>query len=242
MPTETTKPKGYNERLFSGRGLRSYLHNSRFKWFREQQDAMGFSTAKVIELGCFDGRLLGFMATPPEHYIGLDADWEGGLSKAQSTYADHPRWQFIKSADPQDLQQFADDSFELAVALETMEHIPADLVDAYLQQLARVVKGDLVISVPNEKGLVFITKWLAKKLFFGGAETYRPSELFSAIFGRMESIERNEHKGFDYAQLSRQIAKYFDDVQVQAMPLKGLPLWLGFTVGITARSRNSGKE
>lgn len=237
MTASSKHTKGYNERLFTGGGLRSYLHNSRFNWFRAQQTALGFSTARVIELGCFDGRLLGFMASAPLKYEGLDADWEGGLSKAQTKFADHPDWHFTKSDDPADLQRFAKGSFDLAVALETIEHIPASLVDIYLAELARVLDGVLVISVPNEKGLVFLAKWLAKKLIFGGAEKYRWAELCNAVLGRMSRIERNEHKGFDHAQLARQIAIHFDDVKVQAMPFKSLPVWLGFTVGITAKSR-----
>ncbi len=231
------KPMGYNERLFSGKGLRSYLHSSRFEWFKRTQNTHNISAENVIELGCFDGRLLSYCETPPAKYHGYDADWEGGLSKAQAEFKDHPDWTFIKSADPADLGERADNSCTLAVALETMEHIPPQMVDDYLKQMARITNGYLLISVPNEKGLVFLAKWIAKKTFFGGAEKYTGRELFNAVLGRMDCIARNEHKGFDYAALVRNISDHFDIVSVESIPKKWMPLSFAFTVGIVARSK-----
>lgn len=238
MVKSKSKSLGYNERLFSGAGLRAYLHKSRFKWVEATLNRLQLSPQNVVELGCFDGRLLTHLPSEPSVYFGFDADWEGGLTQAQNTYKDHPQWQFIKSVDPKDLEQTTPHRFDLAVALETMEHIAPDHVDAYLAELAKSVDGTLLISVPNEKGLVFITKWLLKKLMFGGAETYTKSELWNAVVGRLDRVERNEHKGFDHQMLVKNIAQHFDIQRVEAIPIGWLPLSFAFTVGIIATPKS----
>jgi hypothetical protein len=55
---------GYNERLFS-RGLRSKLHYARFNWFVAQLKKRKCSASSVLELGCFDGKLIDFLPGQP---------------------------------------------------------------------------------------------------------------------------------------------------------------------------------
>ena len=237
MTKDTSKAAGYNERLFSGKGLRSYLHNSRFVWFSDVVARFSLDTRKIIELGCFDGRLLSHLNQEPESYVGLDADWEGGLSRAQKDFDAKSFAHFINSKDPNDLAQFEDNSFHLAVALETLEHIAPQDLDSYLKELARVVNGHLVVSVPNEKGPVFAAKWTVKKLFFGGAEKYSLVEFWNALLGRMERVERLEHKGFDHGVLKRQIEEHFVLICCEPVPFRWMPKWTGFTIGFVAKTK-----
>jgi len=212
------------------------LHNSRFLWTQKTLKKISVRSDRVVEIGCFDGRLLQFLPNEPTDYQGLDAGWEGGLYAAQDKYAGHANWHFHKAGDPSALNRYEENSFDLAAALETMEHVPPEMVDGYLAELARVVDGYLLVSVPNEKGPIFLAKWLAKKLFFGGAEPYNVGELISAFFGRLDKVERNEHKGFDYHRLVQQIDKHFDIVAVEGIPFRIFPPSLSFTVGIIART------
>ena len=234
-----TQTSGYNDRLFSGSGLRSYFHLARFNWARNVVASFGLDSIKLIEIGCFDGRLIDYMPAPMERYAGYDAGWEGGLEAGQARYADKADFDFVKAVDPEPIAQHSAKSFNLGAALETIEHIPPELVDPYLEALARVVDGYLIVSVPNEKGLVFLGKYLAKKLIYGGTEPYSFREIVAATFGRMDRIERSEHKGFDYAELVRQIERHFDIVKVCGLPFGILPPSLSFTVGIIARSKSA---
>ena len=227
----------YNERLFSGNSLRSRLHNSRFLWFRNTVQNLAIAEYRAVELGCFDGRLLGFFPSPPLYYQGLDADWEGGLSAAQEQYRGHERWHFRKATNPSVLTEYPDNAFNIGASLETLEHVPPPLVDGYLEQLARTIDGYMLITVPNEKGLVFLTKWLIKKMFLGSEQPYRFAELVAATFGQMNRVERNDHKGFDYDALIGQVARHFDLVRVEGLPWRRLPLSLSFTVCILAKSK-----
>ncbi len=219
--------------------MRSWLHNSRFNWFYKLVNNLNFKDGvKAIELGCFDGRLLDYFPEPPVRYEGFDANWEGGLTNAQEKYAGSLTLFFHESQDPSDLSVFEKDVFNIGVALETIEHIPPYLVDNYLSQMARVIDGYLVVSVPNEKGIICLGKWLIKKAFLSGTmEKYKFSELIAATLGRMDKVERNEHKGFDYDVLIRQIARYFDIVQLEGIPVSWLPVSTDFTVCILAKSK-----
>jgi len=234
-----TQTSSYNDRLFSGSGLRSFFHLSRFNWARKTVASFALNPIRLIEIGCFDGRLINYMPAPMEAYAGYDAGWEGGLEAGQARFAGQAGISFTKAVDPQPIEQHPSGSFNLGAALETIEHIPPELVDPYLEALARVVDGYLIVSVPNEKGLVFLGKFLAKRLIYGGTEPYRLREIVAAAFGRMDRVERSEHKGFDYAQLVRQIERYFDVVRVCGLPFGLLPPSLSFTVGIIAKSKSA---
>ncbi len=223
---------GYNDRLFSG-GIRGYLHSSRFLWAKKIIDELGPDS--IIELGCFDGRLLDYVK--PEKYVGLDAGWEGGIESAIDRFRGNPSIEFHKSSSPTDLARFESGTIDLGVALETLEHIPPHMLDDYLKELSRIVSGHVVISVPNEKCVVFLGKWLIKNLLLrdDDGEKYRPSEVLFATLGMTSKVKRDEHKGFDYDKIIDQIRIYFDIKSVSGVPF-GIP-FLSFSVGIVAKSR-----
>jgi hypothetical protein len=50
----------------------------------------------------------------------------------------------------------------------------------------------------------------------------------------LHKVKRNEHKGFDYALLTKQIQKYFNIIEVNSIPFKLLPTGLSFGIGIIA--------
>lgn len=227
----------YNGRLFEGGGLRSWLHNSRFEWFRRVAFKYFPEPVKAIELGCFDGRLLSYFPCPPIEYQGFDAGWEGGLEAAQEKFSGNPAWRFNKATEPRDLSHLPESAFKVAVALETLEHVPPGDAGRYLAELARVTNGYLAVSVPNEKGAVFLAKYFAKKSLHGTSEGYRPSEVFNAALGRMGKVGRHEHKGFDYRWMKSLISRHFDLLEMGGLPFASLPPALSFSVTFVARSR-----
>lgn len=229
--------KTYNERLFDGNRFRAYFHNARFNWFHDTCAQYQARDIRMVELGCFDGRLIDYCPSEPETYRGFDAGWEGGLEAAQIKYQNDPQKQFSQATEPGHLADMAAKSCNVAASMETIEHIPPALVDGYLEQLARIVDGHFFVTVPNEKGPVFLAKHIAKQLFTSN-QPYTAKEVFFASLGIMSKVERNEHKGFDYDVLTRQIAKYFDIVKVEPLPGRWLPNFAGFTIGIVAKSKS----
>jgi hypothetical protein len=215
----------YNQRLFEDNAIRGYLHNARFRWFKAKCEKYQPEGIRMLELGCFDGRLIEFCPSEPIHYEGYDAGWEGGLDVAEQKYAGRRDRIFRRAK-----------AFNVGAAMETLEHLPPDQMHDYLDLLRRAVDGHLFFTVPNEKGPVFLTKY-AVKAFLGSNQKYRWSEVANAALCRLSRVERDDHKGFDYDVLIKQIQQHFDILEVDGIPFSAAPRLLGFTVGIVARSR-----
>jgi hypothetical protein len=227
---------GYNERLFAGRGLRSWLHNARFHWLRATLARERIDASRVLELGCFDAKLLDWLPGKPRRYLGIDANWEKGLDLARARLKGDPDAALLEATSPAQLDLPAG-AYTLGVCMETLEHVPPELVPGYLDALVHAVDGHLLVTVPNEMGVVFAAKWLAKRVLYGEAEAYTPAEFGNAVLGRMDRVRRNEHKGFDHRALLAQVAARADIVRVDAIPGRRLPTGLAFGVGIVARTR-----
>lgn len=225
----------YNERLF-GAGLRGRLHFARFHALTRAIREYAIDARRVIELGCYDGKTIRFFTELPQRYVGLDADWEGGLHLARATWCGQPAFEFRHCERPTDIPQ--EETFGLAICMETLEHVPSADVDLYLEGLARVTRGHVFISVPNEKGPVFFVKHLLKRFVVGHAENYTFMEFVNASMGRMSGVRRREHKGFDYATIVAAVGRHFDVVAVRGIPFY-LPPLFAFGVMIVARSRES---
>jgi 2-polyprenyl-3-methyl-5-hydroxy-6-metoxy-1,4-benzoquinol methylase len=229
---------GYNERLFSG-GIRSYLHLSRFKWFKVEVTRRKCLADFVLELGCFDGKLIDFLPIKPLRYIGFDANWEGGLDIAKTKWAAKPEYSFLKASSPEEMLLNSKDIYNIAVSMETLEHVPAELVDGYLRKIAEHLDGYFFITVPNEKGIIFLIRWLIKNTFSKDKENYTFLELLNSILGNMELVDRREHKGFDYKELIKNIEIYFDIINIAGFPFGFLPKSFCFGIGIIAKSKRS---
>jgi hypothetical protein len=224
---------GYNERLFKS-GPRKFYHLARFNWVRRQVAACGLKNLRLVEVGCFDGRLINEIGDSVAEYVGLDANWEGGLDLGRNKFAGRNEIKFIKAVDPSPLAAFPNGYFNAAAALETLEHISPDMVGDYLDELARITKGHIFITVPNELGPVFLMKRVAKAILYGHVEPYSWRELAAATLYRSDLVGRNQHKGFDYRELISEVAKRFQIVSVEGLPPLGLPPGLSATAAILA--------
>ncbi len=225
---------GYNERLFSG-GVRKWLHEARFHWLTHQCLEFGLAHQTVLELGCFDARSISYLPILPSKYYGFDANWEGGLDSAKYIWRDKNKYVFKVATQPEDLD--IGEKVDLCLCLETIEHIPPELVKGYLKRLFESVKKDgaLRVTVPNEKGIVFLAKYLAKKLFLGGSDPYDLFEVMNAALGRMSRVRRHEHKGFDWEQLREQLSEFFVITQAQGVQFSWLPVWANPQVGFVLK-------
>lgn len=230
-----SRPQTYNERLFGG-GLRGWYHRSRFNWAHDVVRKLP-PGLKVVELGCYDGRILDEIGSRVTEYVGVDANWAGGLDLARDKLEGRSGVRLIESADPHDLGQFRKGHFDLGIALETLEHVPPTLMTRYLDELARITRGHLLVSVPNELGPIFLAKYLAKLALWGDVQPYKVREVIAATFRRSDLVERDDHKGFDYRSAIAEIASRFEILSIKGLPGTGLPPALSPTVAIFARSR-----
>jgi len=215
----------YDRRLFSS-GLRRRIHESRFHWLRNESAQLSGS---VLELGCFNARSLDYLGFKPAAYLGIDAGWEGGLAEAIEKY---PQYDFIESIDPDDITG----NWDLALALETLEHIPRpEMLDRYLHKLAQHCLR-LIATVPMEIGPLFSAKFLYKRYVHRYQAKHTFQEFVFQSIGRCDLVTQDNHRGFDYRDLVRRVEKHFLIEKVEGIQPQ-LPKWLNTQVGITAKSR-----
>lgn len=228
---------GYNERLLTRPGPRRAYHLARFDWTARRIREFAPPSFSLIELGCFDGRLLGQLGTAVQRYVGIDANWEGGLEIAREQYGGPSCVQFIESGDPGSFERFGTDEFDCAASLETLEHIPEDALPEFLDELARVTNGYCFVTVPNELGPVFLAKYAAKRLLYGDTDDYTFREIVAATLRRSKDVKRAQHKGFDYRRLVQDLERRFEIVSVEPVFPRWLPPSLALTIGIVAKAR-----
>ena len=226
---------GYNERLFSG-GIRGRFHNARYQWVADRIVDLGCATDSILELGCFDGKVIDYLPRKPSVYLGLDANWENGLDLARKKWANHPEYVFRECTRPEEMRTQGRE-FDVSLCMETLEHIPPNLVRPYLKELGKVTRSYLLITVPNEIGPVFLSKYAVKSVF-GDVERYTPAEVMYAALGRADKVERSEHKGFDYRRLVDDVSKYFEVIEVSGHPIGLAPPMLNYGIGIVGRVRS----
>ena len=229
--------KTYNERLFNDNFIRSFFHLARFNWVKTTIKRNKLNYSRVIEVGCFDGKLLNFLPESPSFYQGYDANWEGGLEIAKNIWKDNSDINFNFATDPSYIKKNVLD-YDLGVSLETFEHIPPELVCPYLKKLSENINGYILITVPNEKGLFFLIKKLFKPVDKLAHTRYSFLDILNISLGRTNHVVRDNHKGFNYDHLIYDVKKFFDLIEISPYPkIPLLPLFLGFGVGILAKTK-----
>ncbi len=189
-----------------------------------------------MELGCYDGKLIESLPKKPLRYLGLDANWEGGLDIAKSKWSGDPTVEFRYCTRPEQMQ-LGEETFSCSFAMETLEHVPADMVDPYFEVQRQATRQYLFVTVPNEIGLVFLAKHFAKWLLGGDYHEHTAKELACALLGKTESVKRNQHKGFDYRSLRREVETYFEVIDMSGHPLKPAFPAINFGIGMICRPR-----
>lgn len=230
----------YNERLFNGKSIRSKLHIARYIWLQKKLRSYNCPTQSILELGCFDGKTLEYLDKRPALYEGYDANWEGGLDMGKQQWINFPAYQFnlcTKKEDFTPLQK----GFEISVCQETAEHLPVEDLNYYLERLAKATQTYCFISVPNERGIVFLAKHFIKFLTQKKNERENISfaEVIYSTFGQLEKVKRDVryHKGFDYKRFKKELDKYFEVVEVNSIPASIFPAFLSFTIGFVCKSK-----
>lgn len=226
----------YNERLFKS-GFRKKLHEARFRWMAKNIIAFRIPQKRVFELGCFDAKTIDFLPSKPDLFVGYDANWENALILAKEKWKEHPEYIFYESTNPSEIKE-TENSFDLAISMETLEHVNANLEELYIDILYRVTNDYIIITIPNEIGLLFLLKRIYKYLFQKRYMLkYTLKEVIYTTFSKTKKVERDEHKGYNYNETIGLLKQRFDVVKVQGVQFGYLPLFLNFTVGIVGRKK-----
>jgi 2-polyprenyl-3-methyl-5-hydroxy-6-metoxy-1,4-benzoquinol methylase len=119
----------------------------------------------VVDVGCGIGRFLEYAGEVASDYIGVDVVRHPGLS---------PDAEFHRADLDYEPIPLPDDSADIVVALETIEHLESPR--SFCRELARVLKpgGWLVLSTPNQLSLLSLLCLIVRGRFVAFQDAYYP--------------------------------------------------------------------
>lgn len=230
----------YNKRLFNKTSLRGKIHSARFVWLRDNIEKHCPNFKTVLELGCFDGKAINHLPHKPSTYEGWDANWEGGLDLARDLWKKYDNYNFYECETYEAFKPTLR-SYDITLCMETLEHLPIYNYEEYIKTLAQHTNGYLLVSIPNEKKIPFLIKYLVKSTFLRKQklDQYSTDEVWNAAIGRLNKVQRinTSHKGFDYEVMIKALQKYFEVITIEGIPFRFGGPSLNFTVGIVCRSK-----
>lgn len=239
----------YTDRLFKeGSTLTRFSHQARAKKTLTLIRASGKSTFnRVLDYGCADGWFLKALYDKgmTRQGIGVDIN-DDDLAKSRALFADTPAFQFIKTTE---LSPDLERKFDLAVCLETLEHVADSRVA--LANIHRLCTPDatILLSVPIEVGTSLLMKMTGRYLtglrdktyrFYNSEEPYSFREAIEAgVFWSTKNlkcthnvaeISHRGHKGFDYRALRSLVQAHFDILSTDFSPFPLTKQFLNSTI------------
>jgi Methyltransferase domain len=229
-------PDTYNDRLFNGNRARRFLHERRFWWLIDRLRRLSIRRADIIEIGCYDAKTISYLersGIAVTRYVGYEAD-DDIFDRVQEQWAARSDVAIVKSKSPSDVEQSR--TFDVGICMETLEHLPDENVDGYLQLLARVVRGPVFFTIPVERGAMLVAKQLGYRVLgmYGDRLSWR--DLVAGALSQTDRIPRHEHAGFDDRRMIERIARYFNVTESGGLFVPYFTT-LNFTVGIVATAR-----
>lgn len=98
--------------------------------------------SSVLEVGCGDGRVINSLINKYPDICGLDISNEA-LKQVKAP----------KIKGNLEKLPFLDDSYDIVVCCEVLEHLPYNIYEKALKEIERVAKDYILISVPNNENL-----------------------------------------------------------------------------------------
>ena len=137
MEINNLRNTAYNNHLFKTSSLRRFLHLARYQWVLKMIEKYNIKTKRVIEIGCYDAKIIEFLKNKPSRYFGYDANWGEGINIASEKYSRNKEFSFIKADNPSEIDLNNEEPFDLALCMETLEHVDDSLVCPYLELISK---------------------------------------------------------------------------------------------------------
>ncbi|MGZ0656802.1 class I SAM-dependent methyltransferase [Coraliomargarita sp. W4R53] len=232
-------PVGYYDSIYHKRsGVQSKWHHLKFEFFLDQLR----KEDRVLDIGCGPGTFLGNY-TCEQSAVGVD------ISKQQIDYASdkYDRDQLDFCVFSGTALPFEDNSFDVVVLIEVVEHISVSTVNKLFSEARRVLRpnGRLYVSTPNYQSMWPALEYILNRRAEVSYEMqhincYRPARLRAEIQQagfNVTSVRPYQFLAPFFAALSWDLADRFFRFEKSH-----LSKWLGFLLfaeGVKPKDRSS---
>ncbi|PXV91456.1 GT2 family glycosyltransferase [Lachnotalea glycerini] len=106
---------------------------------------------KVLDAACGEGYGSNILALAAQSVVGVDID-SGAVKRASVKYKNQANLKYMERSIA-DLEGIEDQSIEVVVSFETIEHVPEEVQMQFREEIARVLTKDgiLIMSTPNKE-------------------------------------------------------------------------------------------
>ncbi len=223
------------EKIQNFNPLVSFLHATRYKYlirlFTDLSQANPSRTLNVVDIGCAHAKAFDVLNSRFNiNYVGVDTDTEP-VKTAEKRYSQYRNFRVINDSIVNHYSEFQ--HADVILALESLEHIPENIVVRIVEHIARAKPAAFMCSVPNEVGPIVLLKNIGS-LFTGYIrhKEYRWKETLHAGLFNLDGIDAHGtgHKGFDWRWLAHTIRHNMRITRTHANPFDWLPKTFSFSV------------
>lgn len=179
---------------------------------------------RVVDIGCAHAKSFELLNQRYNiSYVGIELN--GPFSEmAKSRYDTHPNFRIINDSIENHYAEL--ENVDFVIALETLEHIPEDIVVRVVEHIAIANPEYFVCSVPNEVGPIIWVKNVGSLLMgYMRHKEYKWSETLYAGLYQLDKVGTHGtgHKGFDWRWLAQTIRHNRKITKILSSPFRWLP-------------------
>jgi SAM-dependent methyltransferase len=222
--------------------LVSWLHNIRYKYLIELFDQLQSESPnkqiRVVDIGCAHAKTFALLNERYKiSYLGIELD-KAFADTAKARYGENPNFCIVNDSIENHYEKL--ENVDFLMSLETLEHIPENIVVRLVERIAAANPRYFICSVPNEVGPIVWIKNIGSFLMGYMRHTeYRWSETLNAGLYQLDKVETHGvgHKGFDWRWLAQTIRHNRKITKILSSPFRWLPKT--FSVSIIFISRRA---
>lgn len=229
------------ERVQNFNAITRFLHSVRYRKLLEvasQLQPRHGDKLKVVDIGsgpCKAYSVLSSALNIDYHAIELDNEF---AEVAQQRYGARDNFRLSHGSIMDHLDSI--DGADLVIALESLEHIPENLVVRVVEAIGASEFQRLYVTVPNEVGPAIAIKNVGSLLMgYQRHREYNWGETFRAAAYDLDRVGLHDtgHKGFDWRWLAQTIRHNCEILEIFTSPMKGVPRSMSPSIGYVARKR-----
>ena len=230
--------------------ITSFLHGFRFKktlhYLKKLQKEIPDRPLIFMDIGCGKGELYEVIKGefPDIRYIGIEIQDKHALVGIER-YQDNPNVTILNNdaTKPGLLEAHQPD---IVVALETLEHIPTNVVQRLIEAVANIPSLRIFLaSVPIEVGPSLWVKNIGSALMgYHRHKEYTWRETLLAGLCQLDKIPRHDcrHKGYDWRWTAQTLRINMTMIRRHTSPFDWIPIWLSPSIMFVAKPDEKEEE